>query len=162
MNLFDLHTQYERTLAAAIDFDTGEVLDEDAFMASEVAEVDFHEKIIAYGIMITNLETQALAVGEVEERLRDRRRALANRAASLRANLALVLKPGDKHADPRVSVSARPGAISVEIPDPALVPDPLCTIVRQPDKLAIRALLDRKEDVPGASLVRGPTIVSIR
>lgn len=63
---------------------------------------------------------------------------------------------------PEATVSVTPGRSTVSIVDLDELPQGTFTTVRQPDKAAIKALIDAGEDVPGAALVTGENTLTVR
>ena len=70
---------------------------------------------------------------------------------------------GEKKVErPGATLSRRPGSLSVSIDDERLIPSQLTKTKVEPDKAAIKAQLQAGEDVPGASLQRGPDGITLR
>lgn len=63
---------------------------------------------------------------------------------------------------PEATISVSAGRNSVEIVDAGELPQGYFTTVRQPDKPAIKAALEKGEAIPGARLVTGEPSVTIR
>lgn len=106
------------------------------------------------------------AIKAAEADLRARRSRVEMRAEATRRVLGQMLAAaGAKSVErPRGTVSIRPGSVSVNITDADAIPSQLCTVktVTSPDKKAIKAQIDAGETVPGAEIVRGADIVSVR
>jgi hypothetical protein len=118
------------------------------------------DRLIAAAQSDASLEA---ATREQAQRLGQRARRFADRAAGYRAAMRLVLDAiGTRRAErPGATVSLSPGRLSVEIHAPDQVPTQLRK-PGEPDKAAIKRLLDAGEDVPGARLARGDDTISMR
>lgn len=68
----------------------------------------------------------------------------------------------DKLALPEATLSMRKIAPKPIVTDEALVPDSLCRFTRKPDLLAIKALNNFDESIPGVTLDNGGTSLTIR
>jgi len=106
------------------------------------------------------------AIKEQEGALKIRRERIEMRANATKKVLGQLLHAaGMKSAErPAATVSVRPGNMSVTITDADDIPTQLTRekITRSPDKTAIKKQLDAGETVPGAELVRGSEIISVR
>lgn len=63
---------------------------------------------------------------------------------------------------PEATVSVTPGRSTVSIVDVEELPQGTFTTIRQPDKAAIKAMIDAGEEVPGAALVTGENVLTVR
>lgn len=63
---------------------------------------------------------------------------------------------------PEATISVRAGNDTVSITDIDALPQGTFSLVRQPDKAAIKAMIDAGEDVPGAALVAGENVLTVR
>ena len=68
----------------------------------------------------------------------------------------------DKMMLPEATVSITKVRESVVITDPDAVPSQLCKLIRQPDKDAIGKALKSGELIPGAALVAGDAVLTVR
>lgn len=111
-------------------------------------------------------EALAEAIKAQEAALKARRDRIAMRADAKKRVLGQVLRAaGEKSVErPRATVSVRDGNLSVRIEDEAEIPSQLLTVktTTAPDKTAIKKQIEAGERVPGASLVRGGDIVTVR
>jgi len=104
------------------------------------------------------------SIKEHEAALKARRQRMEARVAAHKAAMLSVLDAaGEKKAErPCATVSRRSGSLSVRIVDEDSIPTQLCKIVKSPDKTAIKKSLEAGEEVPGASLERGPDGITMR
>lgn len=86
----------------------------------------------------------------------------ARRDAARQAMVLLMDALGERKAvRPGATLTLKPGALSVDITDKAAVPTQLRK-PGEPDKAAIRAQLEAGVDVPGARIVQGGPVLSVR
>lgn len=106
------------------------------------------------------------AIKAHEAQVKARRQRIEMRQDAARRLIGRVLTAaGTKKAErPLATVSVRDGNLSVRITDEGAVPAQLCTVktITSPDKAAIKAQIEAGETVPGAELVRGDAIVTVR
>lgn len=106
------------------------------------------------------------AIKAQEARIKERRQRIEMRQDAARRMIGRVLTAaGAKKAErPLATVSVREGNLSVRITDEASIPSQLCTVktTTAPDKAAIKAQIEAGETVPGAILVRGDDVVTVR
>lgn len=110
MTLYEI----DQAILSLVDPETGEILDYEAF--SEL-KLDREAKIEGMALWLKNLTAEAAAIRAEELNLADRRKALENKAASLKEYLSMILD-GGKFATARVACSFRKSK-SVVIQDEA-------------------------------------------
>jgi hypothetical protein len=104
---------------------------------------------------------EAKADGDANDTLaklyRERKERFERREEVLRLLAKRLLDVADlaKWRTPEGSFSVIPGKPKADVYDEAAVPDSLCRIRREPDKTAIKAVLEGGEGVPGARLTNG-------
>lgn len=131
---------------------------EDDLADSIAGESSLDEAIIATLRDALYREAQVEAIEHLIDKLRERQQRFRHTAQGLRAACLQTLqdsglKPPLRAPDMTVSVGkGKPGVI---ITDPALVPDALCKIVREPSKTAIALAMDVGREVPGAQRGNG-------
>lgn len=150
MTLYEI----DQNIMALIDED-GEITNPEAFNALQLSRT---EKIEGIACWIKNLTADAAAIKAEEEALAERRKAIENKAKSLREFLTKTLA-GEKFSTPRVSVSYRTSK-ALEIADndtfvawASMFNPSLLRIKRDPDKKAITDAINGGMDVPGAQIV---------
>lgn len=157
LKLYEIAAATREALDTGIDPETGELLP----ALVEALNLMRHKStaVAAYAL---NLEAEARAVKEVQDRLAKRRKALEGAAASLRHYLATQMAVADVHRieadDHSFTVRLdRERDESVVVPDGVELPDDLCRIkvTREPDKARIKAAILAGEPVPqGVCIVR--------
>ena len=129
-----------------IDEETGEILN-----ASELDELQLarDEKIESLCLYSKSLRAEAKAVGDEEKNLSDRKKKLIKKADSIDNYISAILN-GTSFKTPRVVAQFRKSE-AVIIPDDYAVPDKFvnCSIVRKPDKTAIKNYLKRVKENGG-------------
>lgn len=141
-----------------VDLDTGEVISvEDALARLNMAR---EAKIENAALMVKNMTAEAAAIRSEEKKLAERRKALENKAESVKRYLLAVLYPEggvpESYESARVRVSARLNNPAVAIDDESALPDVFWreTVKREPDKVEIMEVLKRGIAVPGAHMER--------
>lgn len=140
--------------------------DEETYLDTLDGETDVLDILDAELAAMQGDDALAEAIKSQESALRSRRHRIEMRASAHRRNLRLLLShAGLKKAErPCATVSIRLGSMSVAITNEADVPTQLMRekVTRSPDMAAIKAQIEAGETVPGAELVRGEDIVSVR
>ena len=133
-----------------VDEETGEILN-----ASELDDLNLarEQKIENIGLYIKNLEAEKEAVKNEKNSFADRQKRLEKKIESLKGYLTYALQ-GEKFSTPRVAVSFRKSE-SVLVKDKFLIPDHYMNIsvVREPNKTAIKNAIKRGEDILGVELI---------
>lgn len=121
----------------------------------------FEQKAVAVAMMSRNIDATALAIKEAETQMAARRKALENRASSLRAYLLNCMQATSiKRIEcPHFVLAVRDNPAAVDVFDAAQVP---AEYMRQaappppaPDKTAIKVAIKAGVEVPGARLAQG-------
>ena len=99
MSIYDI----DAAIVALVDDETGEVTDEQAFDALQMAR---DEKVENIGLYYKDLTAEAKAIKGEEAALAARRKTVENKAERLKNLLAYALK-GDKFTSPRLKVTYR-------------------------------------------------------
>ena len=133
-----------------IDEESGEILNANELDELKMARED---KIEGISLWIKNLEAEKEAVKHEKDNFADREKRLGKKIDSLKGYLTYALD-GQKFSTPKVAVSFRKSE-SVLVKDEYLVPDNLCdfTMVRKPNKTAIKSALKSGEEIMGVELV---------
>lgn len=158
-NLYELTTQFQAAMdALRVDEETGEVV---GFEAVDTLDAAFEDKAEAYAVAIKSLLAQAKAIHDEMDNLKTREAAAKRRAESLKNHLAqsMAAVGKDKIETSRAALSFRKST-AVNILSDVEIPDDLCKVKidRQPDKSAIKKLLQAGELVPGAELVENKNL----
>lgn len=150
MTLYEINDQ----ITACVDMETGEILDQEALQALELA---FDEKVEGIALWIKNLLAEAKAIKEEKDNLAARQKACENKAESLKNYLAFVLC-GEKFKTPKVSISFRKSE-SVQVDDMTkLDNDYLKYATPTVDKTKVKQALKAGIELQGVQLVTNQNI----
>lgn len=106
MNLYEINQQIIDAFDAAVDPETGEILDEQAFDRLTDLQEDFEDKIENLALYAKDLKAQAAALKAEKDAFSKRQKAAENRAASIERYLQGVLA-GQKRTYTRAAISYR-------------------------------------------------------
>ena len=168
MTLYDIDAQIAALEDAAeddmlIDEETGELVS--VAQALDALRMEREAKLENVACWVKNLSAEADAIREEENRLVKRRKAAETKAANLKAWLlsAMTREDGttDKLKTGRVMVSVKKNPPSTVVDDEALLPWAYKTVkeIVAQDKAAIKAAILAGEEVPGAHLEYGRSVV---
>lgn len=149
MTLFDIDKAI-MDFEFEIDEETGEVLNAIDLDGLKMAR---EQKIEGVGLYIKNLEAEKEAVKREKDSMALREKRLGKKIEGLKEYLSYALQ-GEKFSTARVVMSYRKSE-SVNIPDETAIPTEWCnvSVVKKPDKAAIKAALKSGKEVFGAELV---------
>lgn len=140
--------------------------DEAVLTSLEEFQGEFNDKAIAILKLSENLNADTSAIDAEIERLKQRKQVIVNSDKSLREYLLRNMEAAGitKIQCPLFTASLRIGLESVEIEDETLLPDEFvkAEVVTKADKNSIKAALKSGVEVPGATLKRGPTTITIK
>lgn len=167
MTLYDIDAQIAALDGAAeddmlIDAETGELIS--VSQALDALHMEREEKIENVACWVKNLSAEADAIREEENRLLKRRKAAETKAANLKAWLLAAMTREDgtteKLKTGRVAISVRKNPPSTVVDD-ALLPWTYKSVMQivTPDKAAIKAALLAGQEVPGAHLEYGRSVM---
>lgn len=167
MTLYDIDAQIAALEDAAeddmlIDEETGELIS--VSQALDALRMEREEKLENVACWIKNLNAEADAIREEENRLMKRRKAAETKAANLKSWLLAAMTSEDGTTDKlktgRVMVSVKRNPPSTVVDD-ALLPSTykVAKITYQPNKELIKRELLSGGDVPGAHLEYGRSVV---
>lgn len=150
MTLFEIDKAIEEFFEENIDPETGELLNIEQLDDLQMAREQKCENV---ALLIKNKEAEKNAVAEQEKVFANRKKTLGNEIDRLKNYLGYALQ-GEKFSTPRVAVSFRKSE-SVLVKDKYLIPDSYMnlSVVREPNKTAIKNALKRGETVMGVELV---------
>lgn len=144
--------EIEQAMMECIDLETGEIDVE----RMEALEMERNQKIENIGCWIKNLKSDADAIKNEEKSLADRRKALENKAESLKKYLSYILA-GEKFKSPRVAVSWRKSK-KVDIINEELIPEDYKTYTPSINKTAIKDAITSGAVVDGAVIIENNSI----
>ena len=168
MTLYDIDAQIAALEDAAeddmlIDEETGELVS--VAQALDALRMEREAKLENVACWVKNLSAEADAIREEENRLVKRRKATETKAENLKSWLlsAMTREDGttDKLKTGRVMVSVKRNPPSTVVDDEALLPWAYKTVKQTvtQDKAAIKAAILAGEEVPGAHLEYGRSVV---
>ena len=168
MTLYDIDAQIAALDGAAeddmlIDAETGELIS--VSQALDALRMEREAKLENVACWVKNLSAEADAIREEENRLFKRRKAAETKAANLKAWLLAAMTRDDGTTDKlktgRVMVSVKRNPPSTVVDDEALLPWAYKTVkqIVAQDKAAIKAAILAGEEVPGAHLEYGRSVV---
>jgi hypothetical protein len=157
MNLYEIDQKMMEAFTAAVDPETGEIVDEEMKSAFDQLTIDRDQKIENICLFIKNLRAEAVALKAEKEAFAAREKASENKAESLLRYLKGYLN-GEPFKTTRATVTWRKSK-SVKIEDLSMIsadylswPDPV------PNKMKIRQVLAAGGLVPGAELVENQSM----
>lgn len=153
MNLYEIDEKITEAFEAAVDQDTGEIIDEQAYEALNGLQMDREQKIEGILLWIKDLSAHAGDIKKEKDTLVQRQKAAENKAESLKRYVASVLS-GEKFSTSRVAVSWRKSESVEYTGDINNLPG---SCIRQKDpeinKTALKKLLVDGYSIPGARIV---------
>jgi len=159
--LYEISARY----SGALEFLTDPENDVDADTIRDTMEGldgELSDKVCNVAMVVLNLENLAAGIEEAEKRMRDRRKAIENKAARLRDYLRDGLESAGlkKTQNAMICVSLAKLPKSVRIEDEAAIPPEFWRekVTREPNKTAIK----EAGGCPGAPVVEGGFRVAIK
>lgn len=157
MNLYEIDQKMMEAFAAAVDPETGEIIDDEMKSAFDQLAIDRDQKIENICLFIKNLRADAAALKAEKDAFAAREKAAENKAESLLRYLKGYLN-GEPFKTTRAAVSWRKTK-SVKIDNLSLIPADYVTQPEPvPNKIAIRKAIAAGELVPGAELVESQSM----
>ena len=139
-SLFEIASQYSQAFLSMADMDIDQQTIDDTL---EALEGELEAKAINIAAFCRNLEAEAAMVEDAEKAMRDRRKALENKADRIKR----YLKENLLHAgvtkinsDQRFQISIKKAADKVVIDDETAIPAVFIRVktITEPDKIAIK------------------------
>lgn len=160
MNLFEIDRQIEELIengfnGECLDIETGEIDREKAERFLADLQIERDVKLDNYGKYVKNLEAQAKALKEEEDKFKLRRQRLERKAEWFKkAIVSSLMLSGDKKFESVNVVLTTLKSQKVEV-DESVIDKRFMRekIEYAPDKKAIKEALSNGEDVPGAWIV---------
>ena len=158
MNLFDIAADYRQMAQKLTDLDLPDEVIRDTLEGESGA---LTVKATNVGFVVRNLEALAASIKDAEAQMAARRKAVENRAKSLKSYLLSGMNFAgiQKIESPHFVISIKKNPPAVDVFEPELVP---LIYLRQPpppppeiDKKAIAEALKSGQDVPGCELTQG-------
>ena len=157
MTLYEIDKELMSAFDAAVDAETGEIINDDAYADFCQLDMDRNEKIENIGLWIKDLKADAEALKVEEHNLADRRREKENKVECLSRYLTYALD-GQKFETAKLKVGYRKSQ-QVEV-DMDILPDEYFRFRDpEPDKTKIKAALKAGTEIPGAELVEKQNMI---
>lgn len=153
MKLYEIDEKIMETFDRAIDAETGEILDAQAFAELDSLRITRDEKIEGVLLWIKNLSAEAEALKAEKQAFEARQRQAVNKAESLKRYISGVLN-GEKFKTAKVSVTWRKSEAAEYTGDIFCLPED-CVTFKDPtvNKAELKKRLKAGEVIPGAELV---------
>lgn len=153
MNLYEIDTKIMKAFEKAVDVETGEILDAQAFEELDSLQMMKDEKIEGILLWIKNLSAEAEALKKEKQAFEARQKSATNKADSLKRYISGVLC-GEKFKTDQVSVSWRKSEVVDYTGNVYALPDE-CIIRKEPEvnKTALKKLLKEGTEINGAQLI---------
>lgn len=157
MNLYEINDKIIEAFDLAIDPETGELLDEEAYDRLNQLQEDFEEKVYNLALYVKDLKAQAIALKAEKEAFQRRQKAAERRAESIERYLQNALN-GQKRTYTRAAISFRKSeAVVIENEDEFIRFYPGREFVKEKiersvDKTCVKGLLKQGEILYGAHL----------
>lgn len=152
MKLYEIDKALMEAFEKAIDPDTGEIVDEEAYNDFCQLEMDREKKIENVGLWIKDLKAESEALKTEADKLLSRKMVADNEIERLKDFLSRVLN-GEKFKTARLSVSYRwTESVSVCVPVLELPPDMIRWKNPEPDKKAIKEAIKNGMQIEGCKL----------
>lgn len=153
MNLYDIDQAIEAAFEDAIDMETGEIVNEEAYKALDSLQMEFDKKAEGVLLWIKNLSAEAESLKKEKQAFESRQKAAEKKAESLVRYIAGVLN-GKKFKTDRVEVRWRKSESVEYCGDVSKLPKE-CIREKEPEinKTELKKLLKEGKAIDGAQLV---------
>ncbi len=157
MTLYDIDHGIAEAFEKAIDPETGEVIDEQAWAELEALQMAREDKLENVALWVKDLNAEAAAIKNEEAALKARRQSAEKKAESLKGYLAYALGGAERFKTSKVAISWRKSE-TVELlegVDPVTLPLEYqrVKVSVEPDKSKLKDALKAGEEIPGVELV---------
>jgi hypothetical protein len=159
LSLYQMTAEYNEAFESMIDSDIPVEAIRDTL---EGLQGEITVKGANVAAFILNLEAEADKVKTVEDRIRDRRKALEAKADRMRDYLKQNMErcgiTNIKALDGSFSATLTKPRASVVIDNPAQIPSHFMKVKYEPDKTAIKEALDDGQQIDGAHIEHKPSL----
>ena len=159
MNLYEIDARIMEAFEAAVDDETGEIVNEEAYAALDALQEARDEKIENVLLWIKDLKSDAEQLKNEKRVLETRQREAERKAESLQEYVKRALD-GQKFKTSRVAVSYRASKAIEYAGDINALPE---AFIRRKDpelnKTALKEALDNGAEIPGVSIVTRSNMV---
>lgn len=153
MNLYEINAALMQAYDDAVDQETGEIIENEAYKAIDGLQMALEEKTENVLLWIKNLQADAEALKKEKMAFSDRQARVEAKAESLKKYVSGVLN-GQKFQTARVSASWRKSEAVEYVGNVNALPDS-CIKIADPvvDKTALKKLLKSGAEIEGARLI---------
>lgn len=153
MNLYEIDREITEAFENAVDQETGEIVNEDAYCALDQLQMMKERKMEGIALWIKNLNAEADALKKEKQAFEARQKSSENKAESLKRYLSNVLN-GEKFKTDKVSVTWRKSESADYSGDISTLPES-CIRIKEPElnKTELKRLLKEGKEIDGAQLV---------
>lgn len=156
--LYEISAELEKAWNAAVDPETGEIINEEAMQAINELSMARDEKIENLALAYKNTCAEAEALKAEKLALQKRQQSAEKKAEWLKQYLSQYMESGEKYKSAKVVIGWRKSE-SVQVEENAFLPDEYLTFkAPEPNKTAIKKALKAGEKIDGASLVTANNI----
>ena len=153
MNLYEINAALMQAYDDAVDQETGELIENEAYKAIDGLQMALEEKTESVLLWIKNLQADAEALKKEKQAFADRQSRVENKIESLKKYVGGVLE-GQKFQTARVSASWRKSdAVEYDGDVFALPEDYIKYSEPTVDKVALKKALKNGEKIKGARLI---------
>lgn len=153
MNLYEINAALMQAYDDAVDQETGEIIENEAYKAIDGLQMALEEKTESVLLWIKNLQADAEALKKEKQAFADRQSRVENKIESLKKYVGGVLE-GQKFQTARVSASWRKSdAVEYDGDVFALPEDYIKYSEPTVDKVALKKALKNGEKIKGARLI---------
>lgn len=159
-SLYQINAEIERAWGAAVDPDTGEIINEDALQELDGLTMQREEKLENLALFYKNISAEAEALKVEKMRLAARQTAAEKKAEGIKKYIAASMDSagGEKIKTSKVAISWRKSE-SVSVDENAFLPDDYMTFKEPvPNLTAIKKALKAGEKIDGATLTSSSNI----
>lgn len=159
-SLYEINAQIEQAWGAAVDPDTGEIINEKALQELDGLTMQREEKLENLALYYKNLSAEAEALKAEKMRLAARQAAAEKKAEGIKKYIAASMDSagGEKIKTSKVAISWRKSE-SVSVDANAFLPEEYVTLREPiPNLTAIKKALKADEQIDGATLVASNNI----
>ena len=162
MTLYEIDHAISEAFEQAIDPETGELINEEAWAQLEALQMDREQKIENVALWVKDLNAEAAAIKAEEDALKRRRQSTEKKADSLRGYLSYALNGAEKFKTSKVAISWRRSETAelLDGVDPVSLPLEYqrVKVAVEPDKTKLKEALKAGKTIEGVELVERQNI----
>lgn len=152
MNLYEIDARITEAFEAAVDPETGEIINQEAYEALDGLQMEMSRKVEGVLLWIKNLRADAEALKAERQAFASRQQSAERKADSLEKYISGILN-GQKFSTERVAVTWRKSKMVEFTGNLKELPSNLVREKLEINKTAIKDALEHGMDIPGASIV---------